>query len=62
MFYATFIGYIVYLTPHLHILNKCPPLCSFLIDLPEDGHVGGTWWGDKWLFTVDCAVVGLNAV
>jgi len=42
MSFATLIGYIVYLTPHLHIFNKCPPLYSFLRDLPEDGRVGGT--------------------
>jgi len=42
MFFATLIGYIVYLTQHLHIFNKCPSLYSFLRDFREDGHVGGT--------------------
>jgi len=42
MFSATLSGYIVSLTPHLHIFNKCRSVYSFLRDLPEDGHVGGT--------------------
>lgn len=56
------------MAPHTHVFNR---ICLYCISLLKTApkmamlrpkHLSGTLYNNKWLFVVDCAIVGLNSV